>query len=85
MTPAQVILSWAVQRGTAVIPKTAQEQRVEENLTLTRLSDKHFTAVDKLAEGRGTTRYLDPTAYIGFNIFNEKSDEPMGDKAPWDA
>lgn len=85
MTPAQVILSWAVQRGTAIVPKTAQDQRLKENLTLAQLSDEHFAAVDKLTEGRGTTRYLVPTAHIGFDIFNEERDEPLGDKAPWDA
>ena len=85
MTPAQVILSWAVQRGTAVIPKTAQDQRLKENITLARLNDEHFVVVDKLTEGRGTTRYLDPTAHIGFDIFNEERDEPLEDKAPWDA
>lgn len=85
MTPAQVILSWAVQRGTAIVPKTAQDQRLKENLTLAQLSDEHFAAVDKLTEGRGTSRYLVPTAHIGFDIFNEERDEPLGDKAPWDA
>jgi glycerol 2-dehydrogenase (NADP+) len=53
MTSDQVILSWTVQRGTAVVPKTAQDQHLKENLTLARLSDQHFVAVDNLTEGRG--------------------------------
>lgn len=33
-TPAQVVLRWGVQRGTAVIPKTSNPKRLAENLNL---------------------------------------------------
>jgi diketogulonate reductase-like aldo/keto reductase len=33
-TAAQVILSWAIIRGTSVVPKTANEQRLQENLVV---------------------------------------------------
>ncbi len=33
-TPAQVVLRWGVQRGTAVIPKTTRRERLHENLAL---------------------------------------------------
>ena len=33
-TCAQVVLRWGVQRGTAVIPKTSREERLQENLAL---------------------------------------------------
>jgi D-xylose reductase len=33
-TPAQVVLRWGVQRGTAVIPKTEKLERLQENLSL---------------------------------------------------
>ncbi len=33
-TPAQVVLRWAVQRGTAVIPKTTNKDRLNENLSI---------------------------------------------------
>ena len=32
ITPAQVMLSWAVNRGTSVIPKSVNPQRLKENL-----------------------------------------------------
>ena len=31
-TPAQVTLAWGMQRGTAVIPKSVHEERIQENL-----------------------------------------------------
>jgi diketogulonate reductase-like aldo/keto reductase len=30
-SPTQVVLSWAVQRGTVVLPKSVTPSRVEEN------------------------------------------------------
>ena len=33
-TPAQVILSWGVQRETVVIPKSENEQRLKDNITV---------------------------------------------------
>lgn len=33
-TPAQIALKWAVQRGTAVIPKTSRVERLAENMAL---------------------------------------------------
>ncbi|PVH69975.1 Aldo/keto reductase [Cadophora sp. DSE1049] len=32
ITPAQLILSWAIQRGTSVIPKSSHEERLRSNL-----------------------------------------------------
>ena len=34
-TPAQVVLRWGVQRGTAVVPKTVRTERLAENLAFT--------------------------------------------------
>jgi len=34
VTPAQVILRWGIQRGCAVIPKSANEGRIKENLSV---------------------------------------------------
>ncbi|KAI8983405.1 Aldo/keto reductase [Trametes punicea] len=38
VTSVQVLLSWGVQRGTAVIPKTLRAERLRENLQLIQLS-----------------------------------------------
>lgn len=34
VTPAQISLSWGVQRGTAVVPKSANIERMTQNLTV---------------------------------------------------
>lgn len=51
-TPAQVVLRWGVQRGTAIIPKTTSRERLAENLaaidfTLTETEMKSISALDK--------------------------------------
>ena len=46
VTGAQVLLSWGVQRGTAVIPKTVHPERLEENLQVT--PDTSFVARHKV-------------------------------------
>ncbi|KAI5921325.1 aldo-keto reductase [Camillea tinctor] len=83
-SPAQVCLSWAVQKGIPVIPKSVQEVHMKQNLELFRLSDDHFRAIDKLSLERGPIRFLNPSPHIGFDIFDEENDQPVDNKAPWD-
>jgi len=61
-TPAQVLLRWAVQRGTAVIPKTSRTERLRENLALFdfELTADEMTAISKLDRGR---RFNDPGVF----------------------
>jgi diketogulonate reductase-like aldo/keto reductase len=39
MTPAQVVLSWAVQRGTAYLTTSTEPQRIQENFEVSTLPD----------------------------------------------
>ena len=86
MTPAQVILSWAVQRGTSIIPKTSNESRLSENLCIAPLIEENFAIIDGLATTieSGPVRYLDPRDYLGFDVFDETADQPVDNQAPWD-
>ncbi|KAL2020065.1 hypothetical protein VTK56DRAFT_8869 [Thermocarpiscus australiensis] len=84
MSPAQVCLSWAVQRGIPVVPKSVQQHNMEENLQLKKLPEDLFKVVDNLSSERGPIRFLDPSRHIGFDIFDEENDQPVQDSAPED-
>lgn len=53
VTVAQVLLSWGVQRGTAVIPKTENKKRLKENISLIELMPDDMHTLDKLHEKPG--------------------------------
>ncbi len=69
-TPAQVVLRWGVQRGTAVIPKTQNPARLAENLALGDfvLTETEMVAIDGLDRHR---RFNDPGHFAekAFNTF----------------
>ena len=58
-TPAQVLLRWGTQRGTAVVPKTSRPERLAENLSLFdfELSAAEMAAISALNRNR---RFNDP-------------------------
>ena len=58
-TPAQIVLRWGVQRGTAVVPKTTRLDRLEENLALFdfQLSDSEMKTLSSMNRNR---RFNDP-------------------------
>jgi D-xylose reductase len=61
-TPAQVVLRWGVQRGTAVVPKTSRPERLRENVDLFdfELSAEEMRAIGGLDRGR---RFNDPGVF----------------------
>lgn len=61
-TPAQVLLRWGVQRGTAVIPKTLRPERMRENLAIDdfALSAVEMAAISSLNQNR---RFNDPGVF----------------------
>jgi D-xylose reductase len=71
VTPAQVVLKWGLQRGTAVIPKTNNPQRLIENLSLSgfSLTEVEMDAISGLNKNR---RFNDPGAFCegAFNTFH---------------
>jgi diketogulonate reductase-like aldo/keto reductase len=69
-SPAQVVLRWAVQRNTAIIPKTVNPDRLRENLTLFdfQLNQQEMEAISALNQNR---RFNDPGVFcdLAFNTF----------------
>ncbi len=61
-TPAQVLLRWGVQRGTAVIPKTSRPERMRENIAIDdfELSAVEMAAISALNLNR---RFNDPGTF----------------------
>ncbi|KAJ3489523.1 hypothetical protein NLI96_g2062 [Meripilus lineatus] len=57
-TPAQVSMSWSVQRGTIVIAKSAKVARMKENITLFQLTPEEMTLVDNVHKTPGFHRSL---------------------------
>lgn len=69
-TPAQVVLRWGVQRGTAVVPKTQHPERLAENLAIFdfELSPEEMAEIGGLNRNR---RFNDPGVFAeaAFNTF----------------
>ena len=69
-TPAQVLLRWAIQRGTIPIPKTERRERLRENLAAVdlELTAEQIRVIDAMDRHR---RYNDPGVFAeeAFNTF----------------
>jgi len=69
-TPAQVVLRWGVQRGTAIVPKTTRPERLRENLQLFdfELAPDEMEDINCLNRNR---RFNDPGVFCeeAFNTF----------------
>ncbi|MDA8745203.1 aldo/keto reductase [Rubripirellula amarantea] len=69
-TPAQVLLRWGVQRGTAVVPKSSRVERLQENFDIFdfSLSESQMSQISGLDQGR---RFNDPGDFCeaAFNTF----------------
>lgn len=70
-TPAQVVLRWGVQRGTAIIPKTSKVERMYENLAIFdfELNEQEMQKISGLNANR---RFNDPGHFCAeaFNTFH---------------
>ncbi len=70
-SPAQIVLRWAVQRGTSIIPKSSNPDRMKENLAITdfSLTDSEMSAISALNANR---RFNDPGVFCegAFGLLN---------------
>jgi diketogulonate reductase-like aldo/keto reductase len=69
-TPAQIVLHWAVQRGTSAIPKSSKPERLRENIAIFdfELTKDEMDAISRLDRNR---RFNDPGVFCekAFNTF----------------
>ncbi|KAI0365357.1 hypothetical protein BV20DRAFT_973384 [Pilatotrama ljubarskyi] len=73
ITPAQAIISWHVQRGTVVLPKSVTPSRVIENLHVVKLPEDLFEKLEKAATSHPPQRVVNPSKNWGlsFDIFDD--------------
>ncbi|KAN0096687.1 aldehyde reductase-like protein [Hyaloscypha variabilis] len=71
--PAQLLVSWAVQRGTVVLPKSVTPSRIADNFQDFELPQEVF---DKITALDRHHRYNFP-ARLGVDIFGEVSEESL--------
>jgi glycerol 2-dehydrogenase (NADP+) len=68
VTPAQVLVLWAVQRNVIVLPKSVTDERIISNLETFKLADDEVAELNTLAEKEGTNRTCNPI-WGGKSIF----------------
>jgi diketogulonate reductase-like aldo/keto reductase len=69
-TPAQVLISWAIQRDTVVIPKSSNPDRIAQNFSVFELSAEDMKALNALDRGK---RYVDPSDWWKTDIFGDNA------------
>jgi aldehyde reductase len=67
-TPAQVLLAWGIQRGTAVLTATVTPARIDENVSLTALPT---SAVDEISRSLDTRHRFNSVVDAGEPGFQE--------------
>ncbi|KAH9922985.1 NADP-dependent oxidoreductase domain-containing protein [Fomitopsis serialis] len=73
ITPAQAIISWHVQRGTIVLPKSVTPSRVEENFKVFPLPDDLFDKLEAAAAAHPPQRVVNPSKgwRLDFDVFDD--------------
>jgi len=71
ITPAQVLISWHVQRGTVVLPKSVHTARIAENYQIFALPADLFNALENAATSHPPHRESDPSSRWGVDIFED--------------
>jgi len=71
LTPAQVLLAWGIQRGTAVLTTAKTLERARENYNSRRFPKLPLTRSAGFKPGAGSTRWWRP----GFRVSSRKAGE----------
>ncbi|CCD23821.1 uncharacterized protein NDAI_0C01600 [Naumovozyma dairenensis CBS 421] len=58
--PAQVVISWHVQKGHVVLPKSVHEERIKANFQTFELSKDEMDSLNNLSKEKGERRIVQP-------------------------
>ncbi|GAA5965867.1 hypothetical protein JCM21900_004932 [Sporobolomyces salmonicolor] len=72
VNPANVLISWQVQRGVVCLPKSVTPSRIKSNFTDVELTADEVARLEKRAKEFGTKRTVDPSAAWGVPVFEEQ-------------
>ncbi|KAK6463014.1 Aldo/keto reductase [Scheffersomyces coipomensis] len=68
VSAATILISWAVQRGTIVLPKSVTPKRIEDNFKTIELSEEDFEAINNIHKVSGVKRLINPD-WSPVNVF----------------
>lgn len=68
-----VSLSWAVQNGTTVIPKSSSKARIEENIKLVTLSDEEIAEINQAHKTIAEYRIADHIEFLQVVVDGKKT------------
>ncbi|KDE07723.1 alcohol dehydrogenase (NADP+) [Microbotryum lychnidis-dioicae p1A1 Lamole] len=71
--PANVLISWQVQRGIVCLPKSVTPKRIEDNFKDIELTPQEMEKLEARSKELGHTRTVDPSRAWGVDIFGEGS------------
>jgi glycerol 2-dehydrogenase (NADP+) len=66
---ATILISWAVNRGTVVLPKSVTPSRIESNRKVVSLDKEDMDVLDKMASGGRQHRFNTPAWKTDFVSF----------------
>jgi diketogulonate reductase-like aldo/keto reductase len=73
VSPAQILISWAVQRGTVCIPKSVHAERIRQNSQLVKLTGAEMNELSSDIKTRH--RFCSPALFWGQPLFEDEKQQ----------
>ncbi|KAF9897413.1 hypothetical protein BX616_005650, partial [Lobosporangium transversale] len=70
---ANVLLAWAQQRGTSVVPKAGSEEHIKSNFQDIELDEEDLKVLRKIAQDDVVKRYRSSEALYGTDVFGDQT------------